>query len=265
MIRHATVFKPMRFISNSILFLAIAFAFLLNCAPRANAQESSRTVYYLHGRIYTNDPANPWAEAMSIRDGKIRCIGKISYVLLDCGGNEEGVETIQLKGRFVMPGFNDAHVHLGAAAAGMVSVQLRGVDSIEELQKRLAEAVANHKAGEWITGSGWDHTLWAEKKFPNRKQLDEVSPKNPVILTHISGHVAVANSLALEHAEIDKTTPNPPGGQIELPCLAAKAGELPAGLLFLPYGDQSSKLMAGDTHGTGMPTSKGIDVEVEKV
>ena len=63
----------------------------------------------------------------------------------------------------------------------------------------------------------------------------------------------------------DKVRVRSETGVIELPCLAAKAGELPPGLLFLPYGDQSSKLMAGDTHGTGMPTSKGIDVEVEKV
>jgi predicted amidohydrolase YtcJ len=152
---------------------------------------------------------------MSVRDGKIRCIGKISYVILDCGGNEEGVETIQLKGKFVMPGFNDAHVHLGGAAADMLSVRLNGAASIEEMQKRVADAVAQHKEGEWITGAGWDHTLWPDKTFPNRQQLDAVAPKNPVLLTHVSGHVAVANSLALQRAEIDRTTPNPPGGQIE--------------------------------------------------
>jgi predicted amidohydrolase YtcJ len=207
--------KTTRILSRLTLLLAIAGVIILNWSTPASAQESPHTVYYLHGRIYTNDPAKPWAEAMSVRDGKIRCIGTISYVLLDCGGSEEGVETIQLKGKFVMPGFNDAHVHLGYAAQGMLSVQLNGVASIEELQKRLADAVAQHKEGEWITGAGWDHTLWPDKKFPNRQQLDEVSPKNPVIFTHVSGHVAIANSLALQHAEIDKSTPNPPGGQIE--------------------------------------------------
>jgi hypothetical protein len=204
-----------RFLSATLLGVALAFAFVLHPSIRVNAQQPTHTVYFLHGHIYTNDPATPWADAMSIREGKIRCVGKISFVLLDCGGNEENPETIELKGQFIMPGFNDAHVHLGAAAEEMLSVQLRGADSIEELQKRLADAVAHHKEGQWITGSGWDHTLWADKKFPNRKQLDAVSPKNPVILTHISGHVAVANSLALERAEIDKSTPNPPGGQIE--------------------------------------------------
>jgi len=83
------------------------------------------------------------------------------------------------------------------------------------LQRRLANAVAAHQEGEWITGSGWDHTLWSDRRFPNRAQLDAVSPKNPVLLTHVSGHVAVANSLALKLAGVDKETHNPAGGQIE--------------------------------------------------
>jgi predicted amidohydrolase YtcJ len=114
-----------------------------------------------------------------------------------------------------MPGFNDAHVHLGHAGADMLSVQLNGAASIEELQKRVADAVAHHQPGEWITGSGWDHTLWPDKKFPTKQELDAVAPKNPVFLVHVSGHVAVANSLALQHGEITKDSPNPPGGVIE--------------------------------------------------
>jgi hypothetical protein len=114
-----------------------------------------------------------------------------------------------------MPGFNDAHVHIGSAAADLLAVRLNGVASSVELQKRIATAVAAKKEGDWITGSGWDHTLWPDKKFPTRQQLDAVSPKNPVLLTHISGHVAIANSLALEQARISKDTPNPKGGEFE--------------------------------------------------
>ncbi len=190
------------------------------------AQRAAITVYYTHGRIYTNDPAQPWADAMAVSEGKITCIGKTDHVLLDCGGGQEGVETVNLRGQFVMPGFNDAHVHLGGAGADELAVPLTGVPSAEEMQKRVATAVALHKPGEWITGGGWDHTLWPEKRFPNRQQLDAVAPKNPVILTHISGHVAVANSLALKSAEIDKTTPNPPGGEIERDALGGPTGML---------------------------------------
>ncbi|HET8922325.1 MAG TPA: amidohydrolase [Candidatus Acidoferrum sp.] len=208
------------------LFLAAISTAALVHSKALAAQRAPHTIYYVHGRIYTNDPANPWAEAIAVSDEKITCIGKMDHVLLDCGGSQEGAETVQLRGRFVMPGFNDAHVHLGSAAADMVAVPLTGVPSVEELQKRVADAVARHKEGEWITGGGWDHTLWLEKRFPNRQQLDAVAPKNPVILTHISGHVAVANSLALKHGEIDKNTPNPPGGEIEHDALGGPTGML---------------------------------------
>ncbi len=196
-------------------FCAGVFALRTKAQSFQTSQPDTHVVVYLHGRIYTNDPANPWAEAMTVRDGKIRCVGKIDYILFECGGSDPTAETIQLKGKFVMPGFNDAHVHLGGAGADMLSVRLNGAASIEELQKRVAEAVAHHKEGEWITGSGWDHTLWPERKFPNKDQLDAVAPKNPVFLTHVSGHVAVVNSLALQHGEIKDDTPNPPGGMIE--------------------------------------------------
>jgi predicted amidohydrolase YtcJ len=215
------------FLLEIVLLSSCAGVFVMRTrAQSQSAQSEPHTIVYLHGRIYTNDPANPWAEAMAFRNDKLRCVGKIDYVLLECGGNDPSAETIQLKGKFVMPGFNDAHVHLGGAGADMLSVRLNGVASIEELQKRLADAVAHHKEGEWITGSGWDHTLWPDKKFPNRQELDAVAPKNPIFLTHISGHVAVANSLALRHGEIQQDTPNPPGGMIERDADGAATGML---------------------------------------
>ncbi len=213
-----------RFLAG-ILPLVVAFLAAFHVKSSA-AQKAPFTTYYVHGRIYTNDPAHPWAEAMAVSDGVITCIGKVDHVLLNCGGGQEGMETVQLKGQFVMPGFNDAHVHLGKAAADELAVPLTGVASVEEMQKRVAAAVAHHQEGEWITGGGWDHTLWPEKRFPNRRQLDAVAPRNPVILTHVSGHVAVANSLALKSAEIDKNTPNPPGGEIEHDGLGEPTGML---------------------------------------
>jgi predicted amidohydrolase YtcJ len=197
---------------------AVAFASLTVAVVGTKSQPlppPPRTVYYLHGRIYTNDPQHPWASALAVREGKIVCIGGIEQIMLECGGGDENAETIQLGGKFVMPGFNDAHVHLGSAAADMLALRLNGVASVEELQKHLADAVAAHKEGDWITGSGWDHTLWPDKKFPTRQQLDAVAPKNPVLLTHISGHVAVANSQALQLAGITKETTNPKGGEFE--------------------------------------------------
>jgi predicted amidohydrolase YtcJ len=120
----------------------------------AQAPPPARTTIYLHGRIYTNDPANPWASAMAVRDGKIVCIGGIEQIMLECG-NGDDVETIQLQNHFVMPGFNDAHVHMGGAGADMLAVRVNSVASVEALQKAVTAAVAAHKEGDWIIGSGW--------------------------------------------------------------------------------------------------------------
>jgi predicted amidohydrolase YtcJ len=208
--RNARIF-PFVVVAAVITFTGVAVMPSL-----AQTEESApKTIYYLHGRIYTNDSQHAWASAMGVAGGKIRCIGSIEHILLDCGGSEQGAETVQLKGSFVMPGFNDAHVHLGGAGADLLVVRLNGADSVEKVEKRVADAVAQHKEGEWITGSGWDHTLWPDMKFPNKEQLDIVAPKNPVLLTHITGHVAVANSLALKLAGITVETPNPGGSEIE--------------------------------------------------
>ncbi len=184
-------------------------------AAQTKAPALRKTTYYLHGRIYTNDPKHPWAAAMAVRDEKILCIGTIAHILLDCGGANAPGDTYQLNNHFVMPGFNDAHTHLGGAGRDKLSISLNGVDSIGELQNRVKSEVRRHKPGDWILGSGWDQTLWPDKQFPTRLQLDEVSPDNPVFLVHVSGHVAVANSQALKHAEIKPDTKDPMGGEIE--------------------------------------------------
>jgi len=197
--------------------------------PDRTSQASNATTavtIYRNGRIYTNDPASPWAEAMLVRGEEILAVGDDDEVsaLADAGA-----KAVDLEKHFVMPGFNDAHVHIAGAGEDWIAVRLNGVKNVAELQKRLAEGAAQHKGGEWIRGSGWDHTFWPDKKFPNRQQLDEVSPKNPVMLTHISGHVAVANSLALQLAGINKTTPNPAGGEIERDAAGEATGMLKEG------------------------------------
>jgi predicted amidohydrolase YtcJ len=189
-----------------------AFSQALAAAPAAAKSSESEMTLYRNGRIYTNDASAPWAEAVLVRGEEIIAVGNDDEV---SALTETGAKVVDLEKHFVMPGFNDAHVHTGGAGADWLAVRLFGAGTVDEMQKRLAAAVAAHKPGEWITGFGWDHTLWPEKKFPNRQQLDIVSPKNPVILTHVSGHVAVANSVALQIAGITKDSPNPPGGEIE--------------------------------------------------
>ena len=209
----------MRRVKRWGLWLGTAFLLLGALNPAlAQIQTSDpahKTTYYLHGRIYTNDPKQPWASALAVRDEKVFCVGSIEHILLDCGGAKPETETVNLKGRFVMPGFNDAHTHLGGAGRDKLTLDLKGCDSIAELQRRLHAAALAHKPGEWIVGRGWDQTLWPEKRFPNRQDLDDAAPSNPVFLTHISGHVGVANSMALKRTEITPDTKNPTGGEIE--------------------------------------------------
>jgi len=209
----------------AILVLTTGFAELLRAQGTDSSAADSVTVYR-NGRIYTNDPESPWASAMLVRGEKILAVGDDDEVTALA---DKGAQIIDLEKHFVMPGFNDAHVHLGGAGQDWLAVRLNGVQNVTELQKRVADGVAQHKEGEWITGSGWDHTFWPDKKFPNRQQLDAVSPKNPLILTHISGHVAVANSLALELAGVTKTTPNPAGGEIEKDAAGEPTGMLKEG------------------------------------
>jgi predicted amidohydrolase YtcJ len=199
---------------------------LAQVASQAPSVSVTSVTIYRNGRIYTNDPRSPWAEAMLVRGEEIIAVGEDDEV---AGLADKGAQVIDLEKHFVMPGFNDAHVHIGGAGQDWVAVRLNGVQTVAELQKRLAAGVAGHKEGEWITGSGWDHTFWPEKKFPNRQQLDAVSPKNPVILTHISGHVAVANSLAMQLAGITKSTSDPAGGEIEKDAAGEPTGMLKEG------------------------------------
>lgn len=151
---------------------------------------------------------------MAVRDDKIYCVGTLSQVLLDCGGAESS-DVVHLNGRFVMPGFNDAHVHIGGAGRDKLTVALNDATSLADFLKLVQTAVEKHKVGEWIVGSGWDQTKWADSKYPTRLDLDRVAPNNPVYLEHISGHIAVVNTEALKHAEIQADTANPAGGEIE--------------------------------------------------
>ncbi len=199
-----------------VLLSASVFAALV-AVRQANAQsleldKDAPVTLYKNGRIYTNDSGAPWAAAMLVRGEQILAVGDEDEVSALA---EKSTRVVDLEGHFVMPGFNDAHVHLGSAGRDALAVQMNGAATLEEFQKRLKDTVAHSKEGEWITGAGWDHTLWPQKKFPTRADVDKVAPKNPVFLSHISGHVAVVNSLALQVAGITARTSNPTGGEIE--------------------------------------------------
>lgn len=205
-----------RLLWHGVMVMAVGCSWSAASLPvfgQAKKPTTDATTYYLHGRIYTNDPKEPWAEAMAVRDDKIYCVGTLTHVLLDCGGAQAS-EVVQLHGHFVMPGFNDAHSHLGSAGRHKLNLELNSATSVDDVLKMVKAASSKKRSGEWIIGSGWDQSKWPEQRYPTRLELDQAAPGNPVYLVHVSGHIAVANSLALKHAEIAPDTPDPAGGKI---------------------------------------------------
>ncbi len=124
-------------------------------------------------------------------------------------------QIVDLGGHFTVPGFNDAHLHLDDAGQTKLSVDLTGVKSLDELRTRVANKVQESRAGEWIQGSGWDETLWPVKATPTRWDLDEVSAGHPVFLVRIDGHIAVANTRALQLGSVNLASRDPQGGHID--------------------------------------------------
>jgi predicted amidohydrolase YtcJ len=210
---------------GAALVTAASFATSSHRGDVKPSESGGLTVVYRNARIYANDPAHPWAEAIVVRGEQI--LGVISNADAEKWAGKATI--VDLRGAFVMPGFNDAHVHLGGAGADLLNVALNGLPSISEMQQRIRAAAAERKPGEWIIGKGWDHTLWPEKKFPTRQQMDAAAPRNPVFLRHVSGHVAIANSLALQLAGIEEVTPNPSGGEIEHDSVGTPTGMLKEG------------------------------------
>lgn len=206
--------------------------FLATAMTAAQAQSSAPDAIYLHGNIYTGAvqtfsppyvEVKPRAQAMAVRDGRVAAVGSDAEISKLKG---KRTQVVDLHGRFVMPGFNDAHTHLASAGFGKMNVDLTGTRSLQEMQARIAERVKGSQPGEWIRGRGWDHTLWPEQKLPTRQDLDAVTGDHPAFFGRVDGHIAIVNSAALRAAGITRNTPDPPGGKID----HDSAGE-PTGIL----------------------------------
>jgi len=194
---------------------AATFAVFATARPSWRAESSLSeppSLLLVNGVIHTGDPARPRAEAVAIDGERIVAVGPNSKIRALAGAK---TRVVDLQGRFAMPGFNDSHIHLANGGQSKLEVDFEGAKSLGEFQKRIRARLKEYKPGEWITGRGWDHTLWPGQHFPTRHDLDAVSNNHPMIFRHVSGHVAVANSRALEIAGITKATKDPPGGEIE--------------------------------------------------
>jgi hypothetical protein len=199
-----------------------------NSVPATDTKPKADVIFF-HANVYTGVPSDsPFSsvlreEAIAVRGDRILAVGKTLEIEKLKGPQ---TQVIDLGGHFAMPGFNDAHLHLADAGLQKLGVDVQGVKSLDEFRERVRAKVQAAKAGEWIVGGGWDETLWPVKTLPTRWDLDEVSDGHPVFLSRVDGHLAVANTRALQLSSITLATRDPKGGHID----RNEAGE-PTGIL----------------------------------
>ncbi|HXG86366.1 MAG TPA: amidohydrolase [Pyrinomonadaceae bacterium] len=194
---------------NKIFVIGLVFILSLPNLVLAQTKQNVGLLLY-NGKVFTADGNYSTAEAVAVDGEKIVAVGKTS----DLRAKYQAAREINLQGKLVTPGFNDAHVHFLRGALSLLNITLTDAKTLDEAKAKVAEKVKTTKAGEWIIGRGWDHTVWGNK-FPSRADLDAVAPNNPVYLVRVDGHVGWVNSAALRLAKIDKNTKNPEGGEIE--------------------------------------------------
>jgi predicted amidohydrolase YtcJ len=205
-------------LSANVLLMAVAVTTLTATATAQRLPSQPRAdVIFLNANIYTGVDTSSFhaiqrAEAMAVHDGRVEAVGRNDEIVKLKGPS---TEVLDLGGHFVMPGFNDAHVHLANAGFQRLTVDLAGVKSLTEFRERIRARVQNAAPNEWIVGGGWDQTLWPVKELPSRWDIDEVTKDHPVFLERVDGHIAVANTRALQLASITVASKDPPGGKID--------------------------------------------------
>jgi predicted amidohydrolase YtcJ len=175
-------------------------------------------VIFTHGNVYTGVPvmsafkAIKRAEAIAVRGDRIEAVGENAEILKLKGPD---TQIVDLGGHFVMPGFNDAHAHLIDGGFEKMNVNLVGVKSLDEFRERIRAKLNTAAPGDWILGDGWDENLWPVRALPSRWDIDEITTDHPVFLGRVDGHIAVANSRALQLASITIASRDPKGGKID--------------------------------------------------
>jgi predicted amidohydrolase YtcJ len=191
-------------------FIIWTCLFWLSISLNTFAQVSADCVL-LNGKIWTVNEKQPEAEAVAILWNRIIAVGTNNDIRKLTGPQ---TRVIDLQGRRVVPGFNDAHVHFFNGGAGLASVQLRDAKTPQEFANRIGAFAKQSPTGRWILEGNWDHENWSPAKLPTRQLIDSVTPNNPVFVQRLDGHMALANSMALKLAGITKATPDPAGGVI---------------------------------------------------
>ncbi len=164
-----------------------------------------------NANIYTVDPAGSRAKAVAVMGERIVAVGTNAEIEQWRGPKSKVIDG---RGRLMLPGFNDAHVHFLSGGLQLDSVDLKDAASPEEFTRRIAERATITPQGEWITGGDWDDQRWSSPRLPTKEMIDSATGDTPVFVSRYDGHMALANSAALKLAGVNAQTPDPPGGEI---------------------------------------------------
>lgn len=176
------------------------------------ASAGEATLIFTNGRIWTENPAQPEAQAVALDGNSILAVGDDATIKRLAG---PGTQTIDLGGKRVLPGFNDAHVHFLDGGGSLIGVPLGDANSQAEFRDRIARFAKTLPKGAWLRNGNWDHQRWSPVALPDHRLIDAASGDHPALLWRLDGHMALANALALKLAGIDKSTKDVPGGEIE--------------------------------------------------
>ena len=202
---------------KSTVWLTIFFLVLAIGLIPSGKKSQTADLVLINGKIVTMDESKPVVEALSIRQGRVLAVGSNKVIKSHIS---DSTQTIDLKGKLAIPGFIESHGHFNSLGYSKMQLDLMNVKNWDEVVDMVKEAVSKAKPGEWIRGRGWHQEKWDRVPKPNvdglpfHDSVSRVSPENPVLLTHASGHSCFANAKAMELAGIDEKTLNPPGGEI---------------------------------------------------
>lgn len=202
-------------VTRSFILLFFAALFVTGC--ETGRAEASADLVLRNGKIVTVDDSNPEVQAIAVKGDRIVALGTDAEIQKHIGS---ATKVIDLEGRFAMPGFIEGHGHFMGIGEAKMILDLTKPKNWDEIVAMVSDAAKKAKPGEWIRGRGWHQDKWDKKPDPNVEDLpvhdalSRVSPDNPVVLTHASGHGSLVNAKAMELSGIGPKTPDPPGGEI---------------------------------------------------
>lgn len=205
------VIVKFRSVATLLRFFFAVMAVTLPLFAQQSARIAPADILIVHAKVYTLNSQAPWAQAVAIRHGKIVAVGSDEVV-----GKMRGIGTrvIDAGGKLVLPGFTDCHVHFFEGSVALGQVNLDGLTTVAEIQKRLLEYAAKHPGDSWILGRGWNYAVFGEAALPDKKYLDRLFPDRPVFLEGYDGHSYWVNSKALALAGVSNATADPVNGFI---------------------------------------------------